>query len=98
MNLAKLKSQVRSEINVSPLVDVVLVLLIIFMVVTPLLEKELPVRVPELETEPTPPQDLPQDTVVVQVMNSRIYVNQQELPKEALFDRVKQLNDARKDK
>src|SRR5204863_2913445 len=41
----------RSDINITPLVDVVLVLLIIFMVLTPLMEKELGVRVPE---EPTP--------------------------------------------
>ena len=39
-----------SDINVTPLVDVVLVLLIIFMVVTPLLEKNLPVRTPKSET------------------------------------------------
>ena len=37
---------VQSEINITPLVDVVLVLLIIFMVVTPLLEKDISVRVP----------------------------------------------------
>lgn len=89
---------VRGDINVTPLVDVCLVLLIIFMVVTPLLEKELQVRVPELETEPTPPEDVPQDTVVVQMQNGRLYVNQVELAKEALYDRVKQLNDNRKDK
>src|SRR3954471_13930482 len=41
----------RSDINITPLVDIVLVLLIIFMVLTPLMEKELAVRVPE---EPTP--------------------------------------------
>jgi len=41
----------RSDINITPLVDIVLVLLIIFMVLTPLMEKELQVRVPE---EPTP--------------------------------------------
>ena len=98
MNVDKLKSSVRSEINVTPLVDVVLVLLIIFMVVTPQLDKELNVRVPELETEPTPPEDLPQDNVVVQLQNGRLYVNQQELPKEALLDRVTQMNAARKDK
>src|SRR5947208_17135032 len=50
-----------SEINVTPLVDVVLVLLIIFMVVTPLLEKDIDVRVPdqeqvEVETEVPPDQ------------------------------------------
>jgi biopolymer transport protein ExbD len=36
----------RSEINVTPLVDVMLVLLVIFMVVTPLLHQELPVDLP----------------------------------------------------
>src|SRR3954454_11620832 len=55
-----------SEINVTPLVDVVLVLLIIFMVVTPLLEKDIDVRVPdqeqvEVETE------VPPDQLVVSV-------------------------------
>jgi hypothetical protein len=41
--------QVRNDINVTPLVDVMLVLLIIFMVVTPLLEKDIGVRVPATE-------------------------------------------------
>jgi biopolymer transport protein ExbD len=38
--------EVRCEINVTPLVDVMLVLLVIFMVVTPLLRLELPVDLP----------------------------------------------------
>ena len=38
-----------SDINVTPLVDVVLVLLIIFMVMTPLMEKDIEVKVPETE-------------------------------------------------
>jgi biopolymer transport protein TolR len=42
-------SAANSDINITPLVDVVLVLLIIFMVVTPLLEKDIPVRVPDSE-------------------------------------------------
>jgi biopolymer transport protein ExbD len=45
-----------SEINVTPLVDVVLVLLIIFMVVTPLLEKDIEVRIPETEQTEQPEQ------------------------------------------
>jgi biopolymer transport protein ExbD/biopolymer transport protein TolR len=48
-----------SDINVTPLVDVVLVLLIIFMVVTPLLEKDIEVRIPE--TEDVPVEQMPQD-------------------------------------
>lgn len=46
----------RSEINVTPLVDVCLVLLIIFMVVTPLLRRELPILLPETKgPRPSPP-------------------------------------------
>ena len=45
MNVSE-KIAVRSEINVTPLVDVCLVLLIIFMVVTPLLYKQVDVQLP----------------------------------------------------
>lgn len=44
----------RSEINVTPLVDVCLVLVIIFMVVTPLLTREIPVQLPETKNAGTP--------------------------------------------
>jgi biopolymer transport protein TolR len=47
------KESLRSEINVTPLVDVCLVLLIIFMIVTPMLYRELPVQLPETR-EPGP--------------------------------------------
>jgi biopolymer transport protein ExbD len=53
-----------SDINVTPLVDVVLVLLIIFMVVTPLLEKDIEVRIPETEQDTTPP-DPTNDTQLI---------------------------------
>ena len=42
----KARAQVRPEINVTPLVDVVLVLLIIFMVVTPMITRGMPVEQP----------------------------------------------------
>ncbi len=58
----KVSASMNSEINVTPLVDVVLVLLIIFMVVTPLLEKDIEVRVPDAddiqETTEVPPDQL----------------------------------------
>jgi biopolymer transport protein ExbD len=59
-------SGTNSDINVTPLVDVVLVLLIIFMVVTPLLEKDIPVRTPNSE-KVEEVVDVPQDQLVVYV-------------------------------
>jgi biopolymer transport protein ExbD len=49
MDVAIGKAAVRSEINVTPLVDVCLVLLIIFMVITPLLRHESQVLLPETQ-------------------------------------------------
>jgi biopolymer transport protein ExbD/biopolymer transport protein TolR len=61
----KPQSRPNSDINVTPLVDVVLVLLIIFMVLTPLLEKDIEVRVPETEVENIQPDTT--DQLVVQL-------------------------------
>ncbi|AGC42814.1 biopolymer ExbD/TolR family transporter [Myxococcus stipitatus DSM 14675] len=57
-----------SEINVTPLVDVVLVL-IIFMVVTPLLEKDILVRVPDTEVEENQPPPDPNDQQLVVLLD-----------------------------
>jgi len=52
------KAGLNSDINVTPLVDVCLVLLIIFMVVTPMLQKGVPVNLPVTEEpEKTPDTD-----------------------------------------
>ena len=51
------KGKVKSEINVTPLVDVVLVLLIIFMVVTPMLQKGRPVQLPTTSNPAALPED-----------------------------------------
>ena len=81
-----------SDINITPLVDVVLVLLIIFMVLTPLMEKEIGVRVPEdippeQITEPPPP-DLTQ--VVFKVDEAgNFHINSETLTDANLQDRLK---------
>jgi biopolymer transport protein TolR len=58
-SIGKLQTQaLTSDINVTPLVDVCLVLLIIFMVVTPMLQKGIPVNLPVTEDpEKTPDTD-----------------------------------------
>ncbi|HTS81991.1 MAG TPA: biopolymer transporter ExbD [Myxococcaceae bacterium] len=79
-----------SDINVTPLVDVVLVLLIIFMVVTPLLEKDIQVRVPDEDTKEIPQEDLPPDQLVVTIdPNGTIKLNSEQLDDEAFKTRIK---------
>ena len=56
---------VKSEINVTPLVDVVLVLLIIFMVITPMLTHGPPVQVPRAVNPPKKPEEKNQIMIVV---------------------------------
>jgi len=51
------KGKIKSDINVTPLVDVVLVLLIIFMVVTPMLQKGRAVQLPETSNPSALPED-----------------------------------------
>jgi len=69
----------QSDINVTPLVDVVLVLLIIFMVVTPLLEKDIAVRVPDEEQVQLEPELPPEQLVVSIDSEGRLKLNAQEV-------------------
>jgi biopolymer transport protein ExbD len=82
-------SRPNSDINVTPLVDVVLVMLIIFMVVTPLLEKDITVRVPATE-QVEQVQEVPPDQLVVRVSaEGDLTINSDKVPLEEYVDRLR---------
>ncbi|MFQ5561138.1 MAG: ExbD/TolR family protein [Nitrospinota bacterium] len=72
MNHPKRINRTLSEINVTPFVDVMLVLLIIFMVTTPLLEKEIEVDLPKAEAKDVEKRPT---GVITFKKNKRIYFN-----------------------
>ena len=67
-----------SQINVTPLVDVMLVLLVIFMVTAPMMQQGVQVNLPKAETKSLPSQE---ETVVVSIQKSgRVFINSSEIP------------------
>lgn len=67
-----------SDINVTPLVDVVLVLLIIFMITAPLLFSGLKIQLPEANATPIPPQENP--IVLMVDKDGKVYFEEKEIP------------------
>jgi biopolymer transport protein ExbD len=96
-------SGVKSDINVTPFVDIVLVLLIIFMVVTPLLSRTLDISVPP-KSEAQATEVVTADQLILTVKGPdatpRIYLNQEELTGgiDAMKTRIEELMKGRKDK
>jgi biopolymer transport protein ExbD len=78
------KRGLKSDINITPYIDILLVLLIIFMMVAPLKQHEHPVRVPQ----PAPkvqPKDVKPDSIIVDMdLDHTIRLNQQPITLEKL--------------
>jgi len=97
------KGGVKSEINVTPLVDVVLVLLIIFMVMTPLMLKELGINVPKKEQTQVV-ESTTADQLVVSLRpnadgkGSTVLINNETVAEGILADRMHTLLAQRRDK
>src|SRR5215469_6250656 len=75
-----------SEINVTPLVDVMLVLLVVFMVAAPLLTVGVPVDLPQTQA---PPITEPKEPLVITINGEgRIFIQETEVPTESLIPRL----------
>ncbi|HYV10118.1 MAG TPA: biopolymer transporter ExbD [Pyrinomonadaceae bacterium] len=80
----------QSEINVTPMVDIMLVLLIIFMVVTPFLQQGITVALPKNMTNPdVDPNIIKESSIVISIPNDgEYYLAKQRVAKEQLTDKV----------
>ncbi len=81
-----------SEINVTPMVDVMLVLLIIFMVVTPLLQQGVAVNLPRDTISPDADEDIAKDTSVIIAIpdNNNFYIGKDQYPLNTLGEKIKE--------
>jgi biopolymer transport protein ExbD len=93
------KSKVRPSMNVTPLVDVVLVLLIIFMVVTPMLTKQFWMNVPKKDEkeQQEPPPDSPPPVVIGVKNNGEILINKDPVADAELQNKLRRIFAARQD-
>ncbi len=80
----------QSEINVTPMVDIMLVLLIIFMVVTPFLQQGITVALPKNMTNPdVDPNIIKESSIVISIPNDgEYYLAKNKVAKEQLTDKV----------
>ena len=80
---------VQSEINVTPMVDIMLVLLIIFMVVAPFLQPGITVQVPNMTNPDVDPKITRESSIVISIPNDvEYYLGKQPLRKEELAAEV----------
>ncbi len=89
MDVGGNKKGAKGDINVTPLIDIVLVLLIIFMVLTPSMLKELTANVPRKPdpNDPPPPPDATQIVLEISAKSELTLSNEPVAP-EALADKV----------
>ena len=82
------RNKIQSDINVTPLVDVCLVLLIIFMVVTPLLQKGVSVQIPQTDNPDKKPENSKQKLISVAYTSPPSYYMDQKQYSKAEFQQA----------
>ena len=88
---------VKSDINVTPLVDVMLVLLIIMMIVAPLVQKGVDLKLPVARNTTDKP-DNPDQTTVAITADKRFWINGGQVPQNELKTRAEELLRDKKEK
>ena len=82
------------SMNVTPLVDVVLVLLIIFMVVLPSMENDAPVELPSIFHVDAEPRGATDPVTVSITADARLFLEQETLPRDVIEQRLRAIHEA----
>ena len=89
-------SQLMSDINVTPLVDVMLVLLIIFMVTAPMMMQGVDVSLPEATAEPL---DSEKEHLIITIdTKNQIFINDFQVTVDGLAEKLKKILEGRSDR
>jgi biopolymer transport protein TolR len=97
MDLGGAKGGVKSDINVTPLVDVMLVLLIIMMLITPMLQQGVAMRLPQASNTVDKPTTQDNTTVAVGKDGS-MYVNAKQVTESEMASKVTEALESKKEK
>jgi biopolymer transport protein ExbD len=89
---------VKSNINVTPLVDVVLVLLIIFLIAMPIEMKDITIDIPRRTDETVDPTTIPDQLTVAIQKGGAITINDQEVNRSELAEKLRARLDRKREK
>ena len=85
------RSGVTADINVTPMADIMLVLLIIFMITTPLLQSGITVNLPKAKNPLDAPEADSKEAVVIAInRDGRLYVAKKQVSEQELYDHLSQ--------